>query len=238
MKSSLYRVIYLMLFLPLFSGCESVPQQKFDKRTNSNIKTIALLDVPNPDEYHAINIGGVGGGTVAFGGVMVGSDGALKTEKFTSAMQKQDINLGGELLSGLKRSLTAAGYKVVILKETRPRLNANKVADYSQIKTNADAILDVWYVVAGYLSPDYSLDYIPWVRVSARMVTTQDKTQIYLQTFNYGAELSSHDKRVHIPGNNAYAYRSFETLMGDIAEAKEGLRASVPAISEGISSQL
>jgi len=238
MRKKLSNLVFLIVWLSLISGCVSIPQQKFDKKSYSNIKTIALLDIPNPSDYIVMNTGGVDMLFGAIGGLVGGIDGVSKSERLTQSMVKEDLKLGDELLSRLKESLTAMGYKVIVLDGIRPEIDDKDMADYSKIQTEADAILDVWYVITGYLSSGSFSDYKPWVRVSSRMVSTSDKSPLYFQIFSYGTDFATDDNIIHFQDNKVHAYRSFDALIENKTDAKKGLLLSVPVISEGIASQL
>lgn len=238
MQSYIGKFITAIAVLAILSGCSSIPQQSFDKDKNQHIKTIALLDIPEPQEYLAFNIGGVGSAFGLIGGLIEGQNAASNSELLTSELQKSKVDIGDHLQKELANRLEAAGYNVIVLNDVRPEYGKPNQPDYSQINTEADAILDVQHVVSGFISPMGSSDYKLWVRVLVHMVATENKETIYHQLFNYGEELSRLDEIVYFEEVQPKAYPDFDSLINNIPALKESLQGSSPVISAGIASQL
>ncbi len=238
MKTIIRKLTTTIAVLIILTGCANIPQQKFDKAKSTHIKTIALLGVPEPKEYMAFNIGGVGMAFGLIGGLIEGHRGVSNSEKLTNKLKKNDVNLGKSLQIELTRKLEKSGYNVVLIDKERPKYNDKKMPDYSQIQTDADAILDVWHVVSGYVSPAGSSDYKLWVRVGARMVDSKNKELLYHQLFNYGEELHRLDEIIYYPEHQPKTYPNFESLLANVPALKKSMRNSSPVISRGIVSQL
>jgi len=120
------------------------------------------------------------------------------------------------------------------LSGVRPGMKSDrKEVDYGNVETDADAILDVWFVAAGYLSTSSSLNYLPWVRVIARLVSSQTRQPIYFQMLNYGAVLKA-EGIVDLPADPIYKYGTAGTLLGRADQAADGLRGSIQPIAARI----
>jgi hypothetical protein len=231
--------ILLVIVLSSLVSCASVPKQAFDKKDAAPVKRIALLQVAEPNDYLVQNMGGAAMAFGLIGGLIAAADASSKSDLFTQKMKEQKLTLRGQMAQAIAERLNAQGYEVVYLSDQRPRVKEDKNADYSQIKTDADAILDVWFTVVGYLSPQGSPDYQPWIGTVARLVAANDGSQLYFQSFNYGAKLGySRDTIEYLPAESKYAYRSFDALMTNSDEAIQGLRQGIPPITTRIIEQL
>lgn len=228
---------YLTLVsLLILSGCASVPQQVYVKDSNTTITKIALLEIPNPEEFIVFNIGGIGSIFGIFGALAENSVAKSNSEEFSHQLKERKIFVGNELRQALKTELAKQGYEVIYLDGQFPEVKG-KEEDYSNIQTDADSILHVGYGAAGYLSTQFSSDYKPWLRVSARLVSTKTRKPVYFQAFNYGAELTA-DGIKNIPSNEKYAYATFKDLSSEIDQSIEGIESGVDLISRQIAKDL
>jgi len=227
----------LAVAILLLGACASVPRQEFDKQAQGAVKKIALLQVPEPKEISVINIGGASGMFGLIGGLAQAGDIQSKTNQYTDKMRQMNLQMGAEIAQALQRELKKQNYETVYLSDQRPAIKNENQADYSAIRTDADAILDVWYVAVGYLSTANSFDYKPWVRVSARLVSAKDHSQLYFRAFNYGADLTSEGIE-NVGADPKYAYRNFDLLMSKADESAEGIKSGVNPIAVRIGEQL
>jgi hypothetical protein len=222
-----------------FTGCASVPMQAFEKKDAAPVRKIALLQIEEPPKYLIHNIGGAAMAFGLIGGLAQAADGISKTDRFTQQMKEQKVALGEQMAQTVAEALEKEGYEVVYLSNQRPKIKEDNKADYSQIQTDADAILDVGFLVVGYLSPSESPDYQPWIRTAARLVSTKDASVRYVQVLNYGAKLKySSEKIENLPAEAKYAYGNFDILMTNSKQAAEGITEGIAPISRRIAEQL
>ena len=216
-------------------GCApTVPHLALDKQTRPGIRTVALLQVPEPEQHVMMNMGG---GAMAFGligGLVQAGANQSNTTELTKRMKSLNLTLGAALADALRGELPRDGYEVTYLSSVRPKTKSDgKEMDYRVIETEADAILDVWFVAAGYLSTPSSTTYEPWVRVSARLVSSQTREPMYFQIYNYGAVMKAQGI-VDLPATPVFTYGTAGTLLERSGEAADGLRASIQPIAARI----
>ncbi len=171
------------------------------------------------------------------GGLAQASDMQSKTNQYTDKMRQMNLQMGAEIAQALQRELKNQNYEIIYLSDQRPAIKNENQADYSAVRTDADAILDVWYVTVGYLFTAGSLDYKPWIRVSARLISAKDQSPLYFRAFNYGADLTSEGIE-NIGADPKYAYRNFDLLMNKADESAEGLKSGVNPIAVRMGEQL
>ena len=225
----------------LLGGCVSAPpRQEFDK--TSYVKKIAILQITEPQEIGVMNMGGPAGLFGGLGYLVQGVDSVNKTKQFTEKMKQVGLSPGPDMAQALQDELIKMNYEVVYLSNQRPKYTG-KETDYSVIQANADAILDVRYDAISYISHPLSLDYKPWVIVSARLISTKNQASLYYQEFSYGDDFrpESEFQKLGIErlsADSKYAYRSFDGLMDLAEEAADGIKSSVKPIVKHIGDQL
>jgi hypothetical protein len=89
---------------------------------------------------------------------------------------------------------------------------------------------------AGYWAME--ADYLPWLRISARLIAARRKTRLYAQEFSYGGTGMAGDEIDHIPSDPKYAYGDFDTLIANGEEAGAALQTGVGLVAERIGTQL
>jgi hypothetical protein len=235
MKKLIY-LIHLVL-LTLAAGCASLPKQAFDKGANANVRTIALLVAPSPSELRVVNMDSMGGAFGLIGATVAAGEEDRKSEEFTRARAEQRLAFGRSLTDALTRELERIGYRVVVV-DDRPldESEGDEDGDYSRIKADADAILDVTLLQAQYAAPGE--DYVPWLRISARLIASKTKQRLYLQELSYGGDVTTEENVEHIPADPKYTYDGFDALMAKQAEAGDGLQAGIEQLARRVADQL
>jgi hypothetical protein len=225
--------------LLLSSGCASILKQTYDRKTSAPIKKIALLDVGAPAQLRVMNSGGVGWLFGAIGSAVEASEWARKTKLFTSSVSKQRSALGQDLTTTVADGLAKSGYAVTTFDaQELSHDSVGHIEDYSLIRTDADAILDLTFVAIEYVSPSGDSHYYPWIRISARLVSSRTHDLIYAQDLTYGTDLLQREEVEHFPSDATYVYNDFDALMTKADEAAAGLRVGVLRIASRIAAQL
>ena len=225
----------LTLFATLIvalSGCISAPRQPFNKSANQTIKKIAVVG-PQAEKFHIGNIGGAGGAFGSIGAAVEIAETERKSNEFTQQMKVQQLSMGTELTRAVKEQLESDGYEVTILSGQQPVALDDSELDfaYAGIRTDADAILHVWFAnPLGYISPPGLTDYIPRVNVRARLLAANTKAQLYFQMYMYGWNPDVENLE-HVPAHQMYSYGDFDTLIARSQEAAEGLRLGAQEVA-------
>jgi hypothetical protein len=236
MKQLAYAIFLAAAYL--VTGCISFPKQAFDKHAHPGVKSIALLEVTPPATLAVANLGGVGSSFGLIGASIDSAEQERKTNDFNSVVEQGRREFGPRMQDALKLGLERNGYSVTVLSGVHPVRDGedDQDADYSAIATDADVILDVYYVRASYLAP--GADYLPWLMVGARLIDARTKARVYAQQYGYGNAVGAIDNVEHIPSDPKFKYDSADALQARAPEAIGGLHAGIGLIAQRIVSAL
>lgn len=233
------------LIVPLLLlGCAAVPRTDFDKSGYQNIKTVTLLVINESQHITARNFTSEGLG-VAVGGLLGGAMAksvdttvpANPSEAFLKAINDRKLQFAPPMVAALQKELGAKGIRVNYSPHQKPKLAADGGDDYSEIQTDADAILNVWFGVTGYAVASFSGYYQPWLRVNVRLLDPHTKRILYFRAFNFGLPLKMHNVE-DIAADEKYRYASFDTLMNKFDEAAEAIVIGEQQIAARIANDL
>ncbi|MEK7207659.1 MAG: hypothetical protein AAB134_07245 [Pseudomonadota bacterium] len=235
-KAWLFPAAIGFLSVVLF-GCASVPKQVFDPTANAAIKRIALLEIDEPDGFVLLNFGHPGMIFGAIGGAIAGTDMESKRKQLSDLLRAQEPKYGKALTDAIEQKLRAQNYDVVRISPAREQRNA-LVTDYTKIHTDADAILDVLIVMAGYLSQGIASDYEPLLRTSARMVSTKTQQVVYLEILAYGEKWKVSGQWVELPYVKRVSFSNFDNIIRSPKQAAEGVGDGIEPIASRITFDL
>ena len=223
----------LALVAAVLAGCAHKPSVT---AARPNIRSIGLLPVLEPSETTFENKNGVQYlFPIAAAGFAI--DSANKRREFSAKLASQEMAIGKKLTALLTEALTQAGYRVVLL-DTVPRPSDDpERIELEKLRTQTDAVLQVYFEQVGLLSTRFSTDYIPTVNVHATLRVTGSEEDLYDETLYYGV-----DARPEGPSSIAaapeYAYPSFEIAMLKVPAIAGALAAASDAIGQLLTSQL
>src|SRR5262249_59605998 len=102
----------------LSAGCAGVSSQQFNPQ-GEPLKTIALINVPNPAQYQAVDYGSKAGMFGAIGGVAIAVDAKTISETLTKAAKEASFDYSREMQAAGAERLGRAGFKVVVVQAGR-----------------------------------------------------------------------------------------------------------------------
>jgi len=221
----------------VLAGCTSLP--KTDLATDNRVKlhSIAMLDVTEPHGESVVNLGGAAGAFGLIGGLVQGGINANHTSTYTQRVASEKIAFAPVVSDSLTTRLSSNGYQIVPLHDQRAKLTSDgKSDDFSDIKTDADAILAVWITSFGYVSPPESSDFVPHVVVRARLLDSKSRQDMYFKTFACGWDIKANS--VHVEADEKYRYGSFGTLIDQFDQSVAGLKDCEQAVVAAIGQDL
>jgi hypothetical protein len=231
-----------LLAAGLLAGCATQERVEFVPTAQPQIRKIAILAIDGPrvrvEHYHPF-----AGGTLP-GTIIQDTFNRKSSEAYDAEMNRRKKILAPELVEKLSSEL-GRKYEVVFVdqrptrRDDRPAAdNAPppvKVYDYTSIKTDADAILSVFYIYGkpGYVSVGAEINYLPWVGLSVRLLDARTlKTLYYRQHLAYPEPENlrgSNPELIRIE-KTRYAYATSERLVAEFDESYGGLLESQDAI--------
>lgn len=235
------RIRSLPVFLCILSGALSscvAPPVEFD-RSGTTPTSVALVAVVEPPINAVINLGSA---SAFFPGYLFGGLGdpgmeSSHTNTYSQMVKTNHVQFSSRASVALTHQLQEDGYRVVdagdqIVKGTPDKDNF----DYSAIRTNADAILHVWFTQAGYASPKLSTGYYPWVGMRVRFLDAKSKKELYFKTFETGLATVSSSTTGNSPAitniscGEKYRFGSFADLTSQFQDSVDGLNQCINAI--------
>lgn len=221
----------------LLTGCASLPKTDLAASNREKLHSIAMLDVTEPRGESVVNFGGAAGAFGLIGALVQGGINANHTSTYTQRVASEKIAFAPVVNDGLTTRLSSNGYEIVPLHDQHAKLSSDgKSDDFSDVKTNADAILSVWITSFGYVSPPESSDFIPWVVVRARLLDSTSKQDMYFKTFACGWDIKANS--VHVEADAKYHYGSFGTLIDQFDQSVAGLKDCEQAVVVAIGQDL
>jgi hypothetical protein len=221
----------------VFSGCVSAPRVEADKVALRSARSIALLRVQEPRAIDVANMGGAAGAFGLVGGIAQGINNSNRTEEFVAALRERNHSFAGPLRAQLVEALQKDGYQVTVT-DLHPAVASDKKSDdFSAIRVEEDLILLVWIGHTGYVSHPYSLQYEPWVLVSARLLDARTKRDLYWKSFTVGYDMKI-KRVVNLPAAEHHKFKSHSDVMQRIDQAITGLVESHRLAVQAIASDL
>jgi len=159
------------------------------------------------------------------------------SEDYVRLMNQSRKSLATALAQSLKDGL-ATRYEIVSI-EQRPKLNSDgKTLDYSVIKTDADAILHVFYGGTGYMVFREQTTYLPLFALGATLIDTRTHEPLYTKQFLVQPGSAWGDPREVLESDRRYSYPSAEDLLASFEESYKGLVETQQAIAQRIVADL
>src|SRR5262249_42256036 len=208
----------------LAAGCATgVTSQQFNPQ-GETLKTIALISVPNPVQYTAIDFGGKAGLFGAIGGAAIAADAKTMSETLTKTASDARFDYSREMQAALVDRLKRAGFKVVMVRAEREAPTA-LLSDYAKVPAGeADALLDVDARTVGYAT--YNItdpDFRPYVMADVRLVSAKTRAVLYSEQIMFGYH-NPFMSATQLPSDKKYYFKDFDALMADKPRAVEGMR--------------
>jgi hypothetical protein len=237
MKSILCKVLLGLgsLLFAVFAQAQTA----FDKASNSKLTHIALLQVEEPDTYIAWSAERPNALMGMLSRNTQSGVNQINSTRFTQAMSDKKFSLGLLLTQQIQEELTKQGYELSIIPLSQIGKDKNgKYVDYSQVQTNAQAILQIQILFAGYVAAGTGVDYIPTIGVNARLVSPGDSKQLYYQAFNNGYRFGKATSVENLSDLSSYHFPTVDSLLTQTESAIEGLVNGANPIAPRIAIQL
>ena len=233
-------LIALVASVSLLPGCASVQNVSLDKTSRAPLKSVALLRIDESQFFQVHDLSGMSaalGG--AIGGAIQGSVDHMRTKQFLQTVNDKNIKFADTMIAQLKVELEKSGIQMEYLSDKSPKLAADqKTDDYSDIATDKDAILNVWFGATGFVNTaKLSTEYQPWLIVNARLVDPKTKTIIYQKTFNVGYEAKINNA-IFLSLDPKYKFGNFDDLMSHIDLGIEALTSAEALVASQIASDI
>ena len=225
----------------LAGGCAIQSQVAFDPAQHQHIRTVALVNIPNPPaptiRNHASPAVLLGGGLAA--GVAAASSASENQDPFGKLLASQRFDFAKEMEQALTERLRKMGYRVVRVEFARENPYA-LLKDYEKVPTaGADAILDATNgVFFGYSNVNLmDSKYRPHLHFYVRLVDARTKNVLYGDEMIFGYT-NPFMNAAKLPAPDKYFYANLEDVLADPQRTVEGMRAGIRDIAEHMARQM
>lgn len=238
LQKAVFALVLPAIFALFLGGCVSVPNVDADRATTSRIKKITLLAIPAPREIPVANLGGAAGAFGLVGGLVQAGVNSSHAKQFAGYLASKKIDLAHSLEDAVIAALKEDGFEVMVDRNQKPKLAPDgKSDDFSNVQVDADAILSVWSVSIGYISPPNSSHYEPSGIVKVRLLDAKTKTDLYYKTFVIGWKLPMKES-IYLETDDEFRYKSIEEFTIHEDEAVQGLFAAQKLVAQKIKTDL
>jgi hypothetical protein len=231
--------VRFLAVLPLaaLAACASNIEIPFDHSANTNIKTIGILTPHMDSRPQMVLASDIGQSFGLIGALVDVSMAEARNNKFEAILTASGDHPTADLLTDLKGTLEAHGYKTLDVAADRPDVALLK--SYPKPGDNAvDAYLDVSIVSYGYVAAGIanSNPYRPFVSAKVRLVRASDSAVLMEDTVLYNPVSRNGitpEKAVTISPDTSFAYPDFDTLTAS-PNAVKGIDTSLKSTADAI----
>lgn len=230
-------LLFAVFFLFALSGCSSLPKQQYNKEASGSIKKIALLK-PKPREKYAVfyfNHPGMNFGLI--GGLAAASEFSSKESSFQQAIRGIAFQPADDFIKQLEIKMQGRGYELITIDDDPSKLKeASFRTQYPP--SDADAYLDTYFGVFGYLAGGPASEYKPSAFVAVRLVEKQRNTLLYAEEIRVGEGFGVREEHAYLGYDEKYIFRSFNELIAAPQKSIEGLSSVVDRVTTHIARAL
>jgi len=202
----------------------------------SAIRSVAVIQAPEPKTYTVMNLGHPGLVFGLIGGLAAAGDQMAKQDRLSAAFKAQQAaftdHLAGELVgrlvaSGYDARLEASHWKEVDGGGYQPALD--------ELNSTADAVLVISPRIVGFVATGPMSDYVPTMAVVINLWSPTSRDFLYRGFHSYGWTPKAEGWKTSVPTKT---FTNFDALMSDTRSAEAALRDAGAAISQSVVSDL
>ena len=228
--------MHRFIAVALVALCAACASQQPKFAPPQQMRKIAIIAVREPQQFIVANRS-IGNLFMPFMSMAEPGETKRNSEDYVRLMNDSKKSLATALGQSLKDGL-ATRYEIVFI-EQRPKLNSDgKTLDYSVIKTDADAILHVFYGGTGYMVFREQTTYLPLFALGATLIDTRTHEPLYAKQFLVQPGSAWGDPREVLESDRRYSYASAEDLLASFEESYKGLVETQQAIAQRIVADL
>lgn len=181
-------IVAALCFVPALGSAQNkIEPIAFVPDPAKPIKRIALLDTAPVPQYTVMD---TGGGSAVFGIVGLGYSLSRKKElieSFNAEMKRRDLQLHKAIDEAVAAAMARRGIEVVRIHGIRPKpAGSGQSPDFSEIQTDADAILSISAPLIGYYSRvNVTIEFMPLLSIVARLQSGDGKATRALSFHTY-----------------------------------------------------
>jgi hypothetical protein len=155
---------------------------------------------------------------------------------FDDAMRELKPKLEEELNQAFLRHWRDLGFEVKPIENLKRRLRQPDVVNFSSIKTDADAIVQVVLSEVGLFRPSDGSAYYPYVYVNAVVHVPKSNESLYPPTVTFGVEAINKEVELYVAPDPKNGYLGFIEAISNSKEIDDRLRKAVAIAAKRMAS--
>lgn len=199
------------------------------------IKSIAVVKVPEPKTYTVFNMGHPGMAFGLIGGLVAAADQSSKQDTLSAAYKAQGTAINTLLVKQLATRLEAQGYAVTEQDAPWVEANGGYTLAFDKLESPADAILVVSPTMVGFVSPPRVGVYLPTI-TSVVVLLGKDKTKPIYRGYHSAGWKPLADGWRNTEAKTTFP--DFAALMADTKASASRLEKSASDIADSVAQDL
>lgn len=194
------------------------------------VKSIAIIPALSPGHYSVDGRSAAAAAVNPLGVLFQDPERRQKEQVFAQRMPDPNFQPGAQFTNAVAQALRDLGYRVEVL-ENIPRYPEDPDdVDYAKLTYTADAVLHLYFRVAGIHSSPLGRNYVPRLNAGATLMAKGYSKNLYKDTTYYGYEADPTDPVTSIVANTKYRYANFDAVLNNLGPLRsayaEGIQAS------------
>lgn len=224
MKPQLLSICIVSALTTCFAPANAAEQIK----GQGSIKTFTMLPVGEPSEYKMRNR------NLLIGGIVGGIRDMSLSSKLTEAIKLENPELGEHIKKSVADQLKRSGLSEIPMPEG---ISTDKI-NYATIKTDADAIVHIYYEGAGLFSGTLSTNYEPYLYASYCVVARKISNDCIIENSGvYGDGSKKNAPGTYVAPENE-RWPNSEAVEGGIKDVIASFKNGATKIATGFASDI
>lgn len=195
------------------------------------ISTIAIVSVAEPKKMSVVNRNPLAFVSPLAGVITDKVNNMGKPEAFTETMLRQNMKMAVLLIDSIAEELRSNGYTVSIVDAVPVPEDDPDEIDFRQVKTDADAILYVYFTDVGLASYFTSSSYLPRININGALRVKDEHDDFYNEDLCYG-EHHRVRRTCAVAADPKFSYSSFDAAITRAAEIREAFETGTQALGK------
>jgi hypothetical protein len=219
--------LFILGFLPRQALAEPV----------AGVTTIAVIPVSEPSWFSLKNRNALAFLVTPLIEAGTAVDSRHKAGVFTEKIKGENFSFGQKLTDTIVQTLNEKGFHASVLQDIKRPAGDPDGIDYAAIKSDADAVLHVYFRDVGVESGYTTTSYLPKVNIYGYLFNPKDAEYIYDDTIYYGVD-SREGKSWGVMADAGFAYGSFEELIQKAPEVAAGFNTGAQAAGKRLAENI
>lgn len=225
----------VMLVLVSISACGSKPRVAEPKPV---VKSIAIIPALSPASYSVDGRLVMDSVNTRLGILFMDPKRGEKEKIFAQRLPDARLSLGPQLTNAVAQGLRDLGYRVEILQNVPRYPEDPDDVDYDKLSYTEDAVLHVYFRLAGIHSRPAGRNYVPHLNPGGRLMAKGYSKVLYRDTVYYGYEADPTDPATSIVADTKYRYADFDAVLGGLDSLRTAYQEGASAAGKLLATQV